>query len=55
MQHTEFQASEPNSSEEEDFLKYFPMYFYGSTHDPLEILTCNDLLIQNHLVLMIEI
>ena len=29
MSHTKFQASEQIGSEEEDFFKYFSMYFYG--------------------------
>ena len=31
---TEFQASKPSGSEEEDF-EYFSMYFYGSNLQPL--------------------
>ena len=32
---TEFQASKPSGSEEEDFLIFFSMYSYGSKLQPL--------------------
>ena len=32
---TEFQASKPSGSEEEDFLIYFSMYFYGLNLQPM--------------------
>ena len=35
MLHPEFQASEPSGSEEEDFLKFFYIYFYDLNQGPL--------------------
>ena len=35
MLYTKFQASEPSGSEEEDFLIYISMHFYGSNLGPL--------------------
>ena len=34
MLHTEFQASEPSGSEEEDFLIFFYIYFYDLNLGP---------------------
>ena len=34
MLHTEFQASEPSGSEEEDFLIFFYIYFYDFNLGP---------------------
>ena len=34
MIHTEFQASKPSGSEEEDFFKYFSKYFYDLNLGP---------------------
>ena len=34
MLHTEFQASKPNSSEEEDFLIFFFIHFYDLNLGP---------------------
>ena len=34
MLHTEFQASEPSGSEEEDFLIFFFIYFYDLNLGP---------------------
>ena len=35
MLYTQFQASKPSGSKEEDFFLYFSMYFNGSHLDPL--------------------